>query len=170
MGATSFETYQGDTDVRSAFHDAARDARDEHGHGGYTGSIAEKDSYVVLHREPVTLAEAYRLAEGFMERNTQGVDDKYGPAGAIAVRGGTRRVHGEIMETPGGYASLDEAAAKTLEARSLLRQGEKVGYGVSGIASRDARGRVVSGQFNVEVEGGIGAEQTGWLFFGMAAE
>ena len=46
MGATNFECRATGETVRDAFRDAVEAACWEHGHGGYTGTIAEKDGYV----------------------------------------------------------------------------------------------------------------------------
>ena len=86
MGATTFETYRDGTDVQAAFHDAVQDAAWEHGHGGYTGTIAEKSDYVIITDEPMDSADASRLAGDLLDRNDPRVADKWGPAGAIPVR------------------------------------------------------------------------------------
>ena len=46
MGATTFDTTGTGKTVGEAFIDARERALWDHGHGGYTGTIAEKDSYV----------------------------------------------------------------------------------------------------------------------------
>lgn len=46
MGADTFEIFGYGKTAREAFSAAREDAQYEHGHGGYTGTIAEKDSYV----------------------------------------------------------------------------------------------------------------------------
>ena len=46
MGAETFEIFGYGKTAREAFSAAREDAQYEHGHGGYTGTIAEKDSYV----------------------------------------------------------------------------------------------------------------------------
>jgi hypothetical protein len=87
VGAWAFEQYADGSDVAAAFR-AARDAAVvEHGHGGYSGSIAEKHDYVVITRQVMDLHDAYRLARELIERQDSRVDDKWGPAGAIPVRG-----------------------------------------------------------------------------------
>lgn len=48
MGATTFETYGMGRDVDSAFRAARDHAFYMHGHGGYTGTLAEKGSYQVV--------------------------------------------------------------------------------------------------------------------------
>ena len=48
MGATNFETVSLGKDAGDAFRSAVADARHEYGHGGYTGTIAEKDGFTVF--------------------------------------------------------------------------------------------------------------------------
>lgn len=168
MGAAGFSQYQGGTHLGEAFKEARMMAEAED--GGRRGNVAAKDEVVPLVKEPVTLEAAYELAEQYSEKNTQDVDDKWGPAGAIAVRGQERHIEVELVEKVGGFATLEEAAKHALEARGLLREGESVRYGVQGSYDRDARGRVTTGQARVPVAGGTGPEQTGWLFFGVAAD
>ena len=46
MGATSFFTYATGKTVSEAFASAQAEARYDHGHSGYTGTIAEKPSFI----------------------------------------------------------------------------------------------------------------------------
>lgn len=48
MGGTDFYTYAWGKDAGDAFRDAQSEARYEEGHGGYTGTIAEKHCFVVF--------------------------------------------------------------------------------------------------------------------------
>ena len=48
MGATTFSTTQRGTTAAEAFREAVRRAQYESGHGGYTGTIAEKDDFKVF--------------------------------------------------------------------------------------------------------------------------
>jgi hypothetical protein len=86
VGASTFETYSDGTDVHAAFHDAVEQAGWEHGHGGYTGTIAEKTDYVIITREPMSHDDASRLASDLLHDDDPRVADKWGPAGAIPVR------------------------------------------------------------------------------------
>jgi hypothetical protein len=81
------------TPDQDAFHEAREAAAFTHGHGGYTGSLAEKYSFVMFHRAK-SKANAERLVEAmsglrasplpvYRPEFTQGVQDKSGPAGAI---------------------------------------------------------------------------------------
>jgi len=48
MGASDFYAEAVGETARKAFHTAVENALDYHGRGGYTGSIAEKDNFVML--------------------------------------------------------------------------------------------------------------------------
>lgn len=85
MGSTTFEAYGGGVYPDVTFRELREEAAHECGHGGYTGSIAEKDSYVVIQREPVTYAHARLMARQLINSGDERVDDKWGPAGAIPV-------------------------------------------------------------------------------------
>lgn len=55
MGAQTFEQFQTGDDVFAAFERAVEAAAWEHGHGGYTGTLAEKDSFVVIDKDGDTV-------------------------------------------------------------------------------------------------------------------
>lgn len=88
MGATTFETLARGKDAREAFTSACQAARHEYGHGGYTGTIAEKHSYVMvatgLERGP-----AIELARKLMDAGDRRINDKWGPAGCIKLTDGS---------------------------------------------------------------------------------
>lgn len=48
MGATSFFTRATGNSPTEAYNEAVREARYEHGHGGYSGTIAEKSGYALF--------------------------------------------------------------------------------------------------------------------------
>jgi len=50
MGATNYVTISKGKDAKDAFSSARDKAQWDHGHGGYTGTIAEKDSFVEFPR------------------------------------------------------------------------------------------------------------------------
>lgn len=88
MGASEFAVTAGGKDVDRAFDNAVRQAQYDYGHSGYTGSIAEKDSYVLVSEVPLDLDDARKLAGSLMDNEDPRIDDKWGPAGAIAIIGG----------------------------------------------------------------------------------
>lgn len=81
MGAeTFFQTASGKT-AREAFDNAVREALYNYGHAGYTGTIAEKQDYVVIGVPQEVSAEDYALK--LVDESDGRVDDKWGPAGCI---------------------------------------------------------------------------------------
>jgi hypothetical protein len=79
VSANTFQTYSDGTDAQTAFHDAVEQAGWEHGHGGYTGTIAEKTDYVIITREPMSHDDASRLAGNLLHGDDPRVADKWGP-------------------------------------------------------------------------------------------
>jgi hypothetical protein len=81
MGAEEFYTEAGGHSAKAAFAAAQEDARYEYGHGGYTGSIAEKSSFRLVEpnmaETPAECIERHIRAETF--------DDKWGPAGCVKL-------------------------------------------------------------------------------------
>jgi hypothetical protein len=86
MGADPFITSAiGDT-AKAAFDKAVENALYEYGHGGYTGTIADKDCFseIELPEGVDPVAEADRMIDTDDER----VSDKWGPAGAFSLGDG----------------------------------------------------------------------------------
>lgn len=91
MGACDFtHSIDTDKDMQAAFDEAVADARYEYGHGGYTGTLADKDS-VILVGEVETWEEAEELSAVLLgmrdAEEDERISDKWGPAGAIKVKG-----------------------------------------------------------------------------------
>jgi hypothetical protein len=100
-GGQDFEAVGKGKSVQEAFNKACEQARYEHGHGGYTGSIAEKHSFVLITPpkdvKPLQYAEWVHdnftsgapIPEQYRDqiaRDNQKIQDKWGPAGAIQLR------------------------------------------------------------------------------------
>lgn len=85
MGADTFVEKAEGKDAKSAFNQAVSDAAWECGHGGYTGTIAEKRSFVMIDlpegKDPVAYANE------LIDSNDERIDDKWGPAGCIKLEG-----------------------------------------------------------------------------------
>jgi hypothetical protein len=88
MGAENFMNLVPGTTAREAFATVTEQAAWESGHGGYTGTIAEKDSFTMVENKPLPKAEAVELADRLIDEEDERVDDKWGPAGCIPVEGG----------------------------------------------------------------------------------
>jgi len=86
MGAEQFVQTGSGATAQEAFKQAHTDACYNHGHMGYTGSLAEKDCFTEI---PVPEGEdAMGYAEQLMDNDDERVDDKWGPAGCIKVQEG----------------------------------------------------------------------------------
>ena len=180
MGATTFETYADGTDPDTSF-DTARDAaRYEDGHGGYTGTIAEKDSYVIITRTLMDHDQAERLAGDLLDRDDPRISDKWGPAGAIPVRHTTRTVTVDGLSGRFAVGRLNEAdldsVVQAARQRGLLGD-DTVTEGRLSTARWHFGGRhprFTNGVAHLTVALSAAAlqEQTrpdGWLFFGRAS-
>ena len=86
MGAAEFWTKARGKNAKAAFNTAVEDARYEHGHGGYTGSIAEKSGFVMIDNPGGTPESAEELADKMLREGDKRTDDKWGPAGCIKLR------------------------------------------------------------------------------------
>lgn len=81
MGATDFFTRESGRTPREAFDKARDRARHLYGHGGYTGSIAEKRDFVMIKLPAGKDPDNYAVA--LMEDPESAVHDKHGPAGCF---------------------------------------------------------------------------------------
>ena len=81
MGACDFFTTAKGKTAREAFDNVVEEAKYENGHGGYTGTIAEKNSFTVI--ELPEGQEAYAYANDLMDEDDDRIYDKWGPAGCI---------------------------------------------------------------------------------------
>jgi hypothetical protein len=71
------------TSATKAFERAVEDAKYEYGHGGYTGSIAEKSRFKMI--VPPSGVGALAHAEELLGDDDHWVGDKWGPAGCIKL-------------------------------------------------------------------------------------
>lgn len=85
MGADWFESEAQGISLQEAFALAVQRAQWEHGHAGYTGTIAEKEDVVdVLNGEVAADREAAQvIVDRFNRDETSPINDKWGPAGAV---------------------------------------------------------------------------------------
>jgi hypothetical protein len=88
MGAQTFGCRAKGVDASEAFANAREEAQWEHGHGGYSGTIAEKSKFKL-----VTLSEdVIRDPALFNAKLDDLIDDqfsdKWGPAGCVKVAEG----------------------------------------------------------------------------------
>ncbi|GLF99929.1 hypothetical protein [Streptomyces yaizuensis] len=89
MGAYDFITTGSGEDAEKAFFNARGEAAWEYGHGGYTGTIAEKDAFVLVADSPMSPAAAEEYAVYLLNADDERIRSKWGPAGAIPVDDGS---------------------------------------------------------------------------------
>lgn len=86
MGAMTFFQEGRGANAQDAFTSAVQHAQWEHGHGGYSGTLAEKHEYTII---PLPAGEDPRdFAERLIEEGDDRIDDKWGPAGCIEMGDG----------------------------------------------------------------------------------
>jgi hypothetical protein len=86
MGATNFACIARGKDAKEAFSNARSEALYDHGHSGYTGSIAEKNGFRL-----VTLTEAEKNSPNLFyakidELTDTEFSDKWGEAGCVKMK------------------------------------------------------------------------------------
>lgn len=85
MGASTFEDYATATTAKEAFRKAVEEAQYFNGHGGYSGTIAEKGDFVMIEVPSKWKGKEAAYADHLMDVNDRRVTDKWGPAGCILI-------------------------------------------------------------------------------------
>jgi len=83
MGACDFWHRETGIDPETAFARARESAAWEHGHGGYTGTIAEKSDFIMINVPKGTNPEDY--AQKLLDEDDPRIADKWGPAGCVCL-------------------------------------------------------------------------------------
>ena len=99
MGAQEFQIVATGSDPEQAFKDAIEQCLYTHGHSGYTGTIAEKDTYTMASLKLLSELEAQKLIQATI--NTT-YFRKNGPAGCIQIKTSNKNVNTYIFY---GWAS-----------------------------------------------------------------
>jgi hypothetical protein len=83
MGAQSFmhTRFINDKSVEQCFKDAQEEARYDHGHNGYTGSIAEKKTFIMM--PSLDMPTVWEAANYYLGEDDPRINDKWGPAGCV---------------------------------------------------------------------------------------
>lgn len=116
MGSNVFFHPQRIADARAAFRAASQEAGYTHGHG-YSGSLAEKHDFTIIHARPMWEDQAVAEANRLIDAGDPRIDDKWGPAGAIpficALNGVTPATHTKrIKMTAEGRLNHHELRAR----------------------------------------------------------
>lgn len=83
MGACDFSTIAKGKTAKEAFRTAVEDAQYESGHGGYTGTIAEKHEFRMIDLPPGK--DPFEYASELIQNDDRRIRDKWGPAGCIRL-------------------------------------------------------------------------------------
>ena len=83
MGAMEFTAEGSGKTAEEAFSDAVNDACYEHGHGGYTGTIAEKDSFREIQVPEGTSIDTF--VQQCMDDDDHFSQDKWGEAACVRL-------------------------------------------------------------------------------------
>jgi hypothetical protein len=87
MGANTFAERATGKSPKEAFIAARERAQYDHGHSGYSGTIAEKQDFVLIDLPAGIDADTY--ANQLIMAGDPRIDDKWGPAGCIACGKGS---------------------------------------------------------------------------------
>jgi len=86
MGATTFECEARGSTAQGAFDLAVKEAQHDYGHSGYTGTIAEKETFVQI---PLPEgADPFVYADSLVDSYDERIEDKWGPAGCFDLGDG----------------------------------------------------------------------------------
>jgi hypothetical protein len=95
MGAQSFMVRQSGSTLSEAFQSAVNQAQWDYGHGGYTGSIAEKDDVREVRTPKILMTDDDKIGwassllhEEIADSQWEWINDKWGPAAALRLSSG----------------------------------------------------------------------------------
>lgn len=83
MSAEQFQITATGTTPQQAFTNAVQECRYYNGHGGYTGTIAEKQTFTMASPTSLSESEAQALIDETIDTT---YTDKWGPAGCIHIK------------------------------------------------------------------------------------
>ena len=85
MGACTFQSVGCGKTAKEAFTGLREIALHEYGHRGYSGTIAEKDSFIEVTVAKSIIEDRAALQAKIDELTNTQFDDKWGPAGCIKI-------------------------------------------------------------------------------------
>lgn len=151
MGATNFSTISSGKNISTAYSTAVTNAQYEYGHGGYSGSIAEKDGWVEF---PLPA----RVPAGKFEATVWGaLNDKWYAEGAT--------YRGEKPKPSKHLALLEKWLGKQGAQNILAVADDKWGPAVAVRLSKAEGARFIPKTPTGKCKAGFAA----YLFFGMAS-
>ncbi len=122
MGADEFSTVAFGKDANAAFRSATEEARYENGHGGYTGTIAEKHGFTLIDLKAIrmTLAKFDKALEAHMDlryahQNANTLPNKQTKREQSKFNTKIKRARRAFEKIAGSNADLISRAANTSE-------------------------------------------------------
>src|SRR5437763_10936334 len=85
MGGTTFEDYAWGRTPQEAYDLAVAEAIFSHGHEPYSGTIKEKDGYVMIDVPTKWKGKEIEYASHLIDEDDYRISDKWGPAGCILL-------------------------------------------------------------------------------------
>jgi hypothetical protein len=85
MGATTFEDYAWGRTPQEAYNAAVAEAIFNHGHEPYSGTIKEKDGFIMIEVPKAFKNKPEEYAYKLMNDDDRRIEDKWGPAGCILL-------------------------------------------------------------------------------------
>ena len=86
MGSQQFSQEISGPSLAEAFRTAIAAARHDYGHRGDTGTLADKDTFVIVSADPLPEDEAYAMADRILDDAQDPTFSTWGPAGAIRIQ------------------------------------------------------------------------------------
>ena len=83
MGGTTFTQLGKGETATEAFLSAQAEARHQYGHGGYTGTLAEKQAFIMI--TPPAGSDIAIFVANLLDNDDPRVADKWGPAGCVKL-------------------------------------------------------------------------------------
>jgi len=123
-GSAEFQNFGKGTDPKSIFRNLVDDAKHESGHGGYSGTIAEKYDFELRSRTPMSRQQAQDFIEKDMDQS-----DKHSPAFAVPIA--ESKVKSEKEVTLKVKASTQQDAWKLAEAEVRAKVGSDKTFEIS---------------------------------------
>ena len=91
MGAQEFFDVSTGQTHKAAFAKLVKQARYDHGHAGYSGTVAEKDEYTIIKFDDTGVLpeheDALAFANSLVDSDDPRINDKWGPCGCVEFKG-----------------------------------------------------------------------------------
>jgi len=173
MGAQTFENHGKGRSAKEVFLRIREESQYEHGHGGYTGTIAEKGSF-----KEVQLPEGRELGSFMDELLESRFSDKWGDAGCICIKPpepikplNPAEAERLAKEKFGSTATVEvkRSGGEAVAQLFTVSKGGGMGVNVPVPGGYKNAKKTVNAPTADEARGALFAEDGEWVFFGWAS-